>query len=62
MKAKALPWPQYFDGKAWNNKFRERYGIQSIPTMWLVDRQGNVVDTEARTDLAGKVERLLSQK
>ncbi len=62
VKAKALPWPQYFDGKAWNNKFGERYGIQSIPTMWLVDRQGNVVDTDARTDLAGKVERLLSKK
>ncbi len=62
VKARELPWPQYFDGKGWQNQFGERYGIHSIPTMWLVDRNGNVVDTNARNDLAGKVEHLLAAK
>jgi len=62
VKAKELPWPQYFDGKAWQNKLGERYGIEAIPTMWLVDRKGNVVDTNARADLAGKVEHLVAEQ
>ena len=62
VKTKELPWAQYFDGKEWQNKFGRRYGIESIPTMWLVDRKGNVVDINARQDLAGKVELLLAGK
>ncbi len=60
--AKDMPWPQYFDGKKWENKFGQQYGIDSIPQMWLVDRDGNLVDTEARDGLAEKVERLLAGK
>ena len=62
VKSKELAWPQYFDGKGWQNKFGQKYGIQAIPEMWLVDRKGNVVDTNARNDLAGKVEHLLAEK
>jgi thiol-disulfide isomerase/thioredoxin len=61
VKSKDLPWPQYFDGKNWQNKFGQQYGIQSIPTMWLVNRKGDVADTNARDDLAGKVKRLLDE-
>ncbi len=60
--ARDMPWPQYFDGKKWENKFGQQYGIDSIPRMWLVDRDGNLVDTEARDGLAEKVERLLAGK
>jgi len=49
-------------GKTWQNKFGQQYGIQGIPTMWLVDRKGDVSDTNARDDLAGKVKRLLGEK
>src|SRR5437870_1451000 len=62
VESKGLPWPQYFDGKNWDNKFGQKYAIQAIPEMWLVDRNGNVVDTNARDGLAGKVERLLAEK
>jgi thiol-disulfide isomerase/thioredoxin len=42
---KSLPWPQYFDGKGWDNEFAVKYGVRSIPEMWLVDRQGVLVTT-----------------
>ena len=48
-------------GKGWKNEFGEKYGIQSIPRMWLVDKKGMVVDTEARTDLVAKVGKLLAE-
>ncbi len=60
-KEKGMEWPQYFDGKGWKNKFGEKYGIHSIPAMWLVDKQGNLVDTNGREDLEGKVAKLLAQ-
>lgn len=60
-KEKKMPWPQYFDGKGWKNKFGQQYGIDSIPRMWLVNKKGMVVDTEAREDLAAKVEKLLAE-
>ena len=60
-KDKEMPWPQYFDGKGWQNEFGTKYGINSIPRMWLVDKKGMVVDTDARKDLEKKVEKLLAE-
>jgi len=56
-----MPWPQYFDGQAWKNKFGIQYGISSIPTMWLIDKKGNLRERNARNDLQGKVETLLTE-
>lgn len=61
VKEKDMAWPQYFDGKGWQNAFGQKYGINSIPAMWLVDKNGNLADMNARQDLAGKVEKLLAQ-
>jgi thiol-disulfide isomerase/thioredoxin len=58
---KGMVWPQYFDGKAWNNAIAVKYGIHSIPTMWLLDKNGRLADTDGRDDLEGKVEKLLAQ-
>ncbi len=55
-----MPWPQYFDGQTWGNKFGQQYAIDSIPTMWLVDKNGNLYTENARDDLAGQVEKLLA--
>lgn len=62
MKAQGVTWPQHFDGGGWQNAMAQRFGISSVPTMWLVDQQGRIVDTEARTNLTNKVERLLANK
>ena len=56
-----MEWPQYFDGKRWENKFGREYAINSIPTMWLVDKKGNLRDVNARENLAEKVEKLLAE-
>ena len=62
VKKNRMAWPQYFEGTGWNNKFAKEFGIRGIPTMWLIDRQGNLRDLEARSDLVKKVEKLLSEK
>jgi thiol-disulfide isomerase/thioredoxin len=61
VEQKQLLWPQYFDGKVWENKFGVQYGIGYIPVMWLMDKKGNLRELNGRTDLQGKVEKLLAE-
>lgn len=61
VKDKAMPWPQFFDGQGWQNEFGLKYKITAIPAMWLVDKQGILVDMNARDGLVEKVEKLLAQ-
>ena len=62
IREKELPWPQHFDGKGWGNQFAVRYGVFSIPTMWLVDKRGNLRDTDAFFDLEQRVTSLLEEQ
>ncbi|HTH46929.1 MAG TPA: TlpA disulfide reductase family protein [Candidatus Limnocylindria bacterium] len=62
VKKHEMPWPQYFDGEGWQNKFGQEFGIMGIPAMWLVDKQGNLHDLEGRDGLEAKVEKLLAEK
>jgi len=60
-KDKSMPWPQYFDGLVWENKISRRFGIEGIPTMWLVDKQGRLRNPEAGEDLEAEVTKLLAE-
>lgn len=61
IKKNSMAWPQFFDGKGWQNRFATEFGINAIPSMWLVDKKGVLRDLEARKDLADKVEKLLAE-
>ena len=55
-----MPWPQQFDGRYWDNEFGRQFNIRSIPAMFLLDREGRLVDTNARgAKLEPQVRRLL---
>jgi thiol-disulfide isomerase/thioredoxin len=56
-----IRWPQYFDGKTWDNEISKRFGIHSIPSTVLLDKSGYVIDKDlSGVMLRKKVERLLS--
>jgi len=38
-----MEWPQYFDGRGWENELAHRYGVRSIPTTYLLDRHGIII-------------------
>lgn len=61
VRDRGLPWPQYCDTKGWKNDVNSRFGITGLPTMWLIDKEGKLSDTNAQTDLEPKVEKLLAQ-
>ena len=60
--AEKMPWAQYFDGLGWENKLSQKFGITSIPTVWIVDKKGHLRDLNGRQSLAAKVEKLLAEK
>jgi thiol-disulfide isomerase/thioredoxin len=61
VKEKNMPWVQFFDGKGWQNEISTKYGINSIPAMWLINKKGMLVSTDARQDLEAKVEKALAE-
>lgn len=59
-------WPQIFfpdpEKRRWDNPVVKYYGIRDIPTLWLIDQQGIVVDTTVDIDqLDNQVRRLLQR-
>lgn len=57
-----IPWPQYFDGKGWGNRFALEYNVTSIPSVWLVDKKGVLRTMNAREDLEKQIGELLAEK
>ncbi|HEY2083559.1 MAG TPA: TlpA disulfide reductase family protein [Verrucomicrobiae bacterium] len=43
VQQRKMPWPQYFDGKVWENKLAVKYGIAVTPTIFLIDRDGKII-------------------
>jgi thiol-disulfide isomerase/thioredoxin len=61
LQTKKMPWRQYFDGKQWENKLAGKYGINSIPSTFLLDREGKIIAKNLRgealdTELAKALE------
>jgi thiol-disulfide isomerase/thioredoxin len=62
-KEKDMTWPQYFDGKGWQNKLAAKYGINSIPATFLLDGQGTIIGEDLRGDsLEEAVTKALAKK
>lgn len=57
-----MPWPQIHAGPDWRAQHGNDFDVQAIPTVWLVDRHGNLRDLNARENLMADVEQLLNEK
>ncbi len=47
-KEQGMTWPQYFDGKGWQNELAVKYGVNSIPTTYLLDGKGVIIGKDLR--------------
>lgn len=62
IETKQMNWPQYFDGKGWQNKLAVKYGIDSIPATFLLDREGRIVARNLRgSALEAELEKLFGK-
>ena len=42
-----MTWPQYYDGKGRRNDIGQRFGVDSIPRIWVLNKQGFMVSQHA---------------
>jgi thiol-disulfide isomerase/thioredoxin len=50
IKNQNMTWPQYFDGKKWDNKLAMNYGVEIAPTTYLLDGEGKIIGKDLRGD------------
>ncbi len=62
VKAQDMPWVQYFEASEEPNKLAVEFGVNTIPSMWLVDKQGVLRDLDGRFHLESKVDKLLTEQ
>lgn len=46
--AQGIPWPQLFDGNGWGNAIAQKCAVRSIPTTFLIGRDGVLIETDLR--------------
>lgn len=61
MKAMNINWPTAYEGKGWESPIARGFGINTIPTLWLIDRKGCLQALNARDDYEFKIKSLLLQ-
>ena len=59
-----MPWPQLFDAKnpqlGWH-PIAQSFGIDAIPTMFLIDKEGVLRSTDARENFEELIPKLLAE-
>lgn len=43
-----MTWPQYFDGKGWENDLAKEFGITGIPATFLIGKDGKIAGSNLR--------------
>lgn len=62
VKEKKMPWPQFFDGKKWENELAVKYGVDAIPAGYLLDRDGKIIaKLQSGEDLDGEISKALGK-
>jgi peroxiredoxin len=62
LKENEMPWRQYFDGQG-DKKISRKYGITRIPTTFLLDGNGKIIEKDLRGEkLEEAVEKAIGKK
>ena len=43
-----ISWLQFHDGKRWKTELAQFFGINSVPSQWLIDRDGKIISVGTR--------------
>jgi thiol-disulfide isomerase/thioredoxin len=59
---RGMSWPQHcVDGKTWDTELSRKWGVRSIPAMFVIDRRNHIVTTDARGRLESIIEKTLAE-
>jgi hypothetical protein len=62
LKSHGLTWPTAWDGKGWESPIVRGFGINALPTVWLVDAKGRLRSLNALENAGEKVRQLLRER
>jgi len=54
-----LTWIHTYSGMGWADPTAERYGVEAIPSIWVVGKDGRVVSDDARGNLEAVIQQAL---
>ena len=58
LKSRAVTWPIIRDGKGWESPLIRSFGINTLPTVWLVDREGKLRSLGALENTSAQIRQL----
>ena len=56
IKDTGIPWAITYTGKKWSDPTVQKYGIDGIPSVWVIGKDGKIVSTNA----TGREEQIVS--
>ena len=62
LKAHGVAWPVAYDGKGWESPLVRSLGINTLPTVWLLDAHGRLRSLNALESAAGQARQLLRER
>ena len=62
LKSRAVTWPIIRDGQGWESPRIRAFGINTLPTVWLVDREGKLRSLGALENTNPQIQQLLRAK
>ena len=58
-----MPWAQIFDGKGWDGKLVQQFGVSGIPNTFLLDGDGRIIAKDLRgEDLTAAVDQAVAAR
>lgn len=60
VKVANLHWPVYGDGRGWQGEMVRSVGLNALPTVWVLDRKGNLLTLNARGATAEVIRQALT--
>ncbi len=57
-----MTWPQYYQGNGWESEFSQSWGISGLPTLFVVNQDGNLHSTQAHGRLDFIIDELLDSR
>ena len=62
LKSRAITWPVVRDGQGWESPLIRGFGINSLPTVWLLDREGKLRALDALENTGVQIRQSLRAK
>lgn len=62
LKTRAVTWPIIRDGQGWESPLIRRLGLNTLPTVWLVDREGKLRSLDALEETTAQIRKALGTR